>query len=120
MRRVRNHDDDGVGFFRNLLAGFADLAACGNEFWCNGPDVVKKQAMSGGLKMASHRTSHGSQANEANINHFCSSLSMPAMCPWFASRAIRDLRSWTSAAYIRNRSSRDIRSGRDGETGRDS
>src|ERR1700716_3680031 len=69
MRRIRHHDDYGVGFFRNLLAGFADDAACGNELWRNGPDIVKKKAMSRGLKMASHRTSHGSEANEANINH---------------------------------------------------
>jgi len=84
MRRIRHHDDDGVGFFRNLLAGFADLAARGNEFRCNGPDVVKKQAMSRGLKMASHRTSHGSQANEANINHFALPYRCPTMWPWFA------------------------------------
>src|SRR5258708_13816241 len=69
MRRIRHHDDDGVGFFRNLFAGFADDAACANKLLRHGPDVVKEQAMARGQKMAGHRTSHGAEANETDINH---------------------------------------------------
>jgi hypothetical protein len=42
MRRIWHHDDDHVGLVGNLLAGFADDAARGHEFLCNGPDIVKK------------------------------------------------------------------------------
>jgi len=87
MRRIRDHDDDDVGFFGNLPARFADDAACGNQFRGNRPDIVKKQTMPGSLEMASHRASHDPKANEANINHL--DLSFHAMRQPFESRTIR-------------------------------
>ena len=48
------------------------------------PDIVKKQPMSGSLKMARHRAPHDPKANEANIDHFvfsfASSIRRRPMC----------------------------------------
>src|ERR1700751_5437931 len=69
MRRVRHHDNDDVRFFRDLLAGLADHATCGNEFFRYRRDIMKKHAMPGSLQMARHRTTHNTQPNEADVDH---------------------------------------------------
>src|SRR6266446_3337939 len=117
MRRIRHHHDDDIGLFRNFLAGFADDATRGNELLRNGPDVVKKQAMPGSLEVTCHRTSHDSQPNEANVTHLDLPYPRPTMRRLFVSCTIRGLQQWWPSACIRSQSSRDIRSGRDGETG---
>src|SRR3982074_3924202 len=69
MRRIRHHDDDGIRLFRNLLAGFADNAARGNELRRDGSDVAENHPMPRSQEMTGHRTSHSSEANKADINH---------------------------------------------------
>ena len=69
MRRIRHHDDDGVGLLRDLLARFADDAARRDQFRRDRRDVVQENAMACGQKMAGHRPSHGAKADEADIDH---------------------------------------------------
>ena len=40
-----------------------------------GRDIVQKQPVAGGLKMARHRAAHGAEADKADIDHFNSPLS---------------------------------------------
>jgi hypothetical protein len=69
VRRIRHHDDDGIGLLGNLPAGLADDATGRDKLRRNRPNVMQKQVMSGGLEMARHRTSHGAEADEADIDH---------------------------------------------------